>query len=370
MSTGLTRMTEDAESLLDQGRIVPALELLKEVRSLTRIPSRRLWMTFNIGVLYWDKLGDGLSARTEFLAAADMHGPELEETNARVLSANALENLMLSALSFEEFDAFTSRLMELAPEMPVVSGLPPTVHEIRDHAGPWSSVMIQLAMSNYDRNDSAQDRARYGVAKSTYHLLLANRKYLRLSRADWRLVVFEYAALALRMSGDCMNRRGESSPYPPEEFLPMLTDTVPFVDEYLSVFTGDDAIQKVRDEIQSILDGTLGHWTSASNARPDRESAPSAPDASTPYRCRRCGEPVPNLDDACPSCGKQSPLTPVVQLIFVAAVAAGLASWYFSASDPVWMRVLYALCGVCSVFFLVGPIVYQLVLAGLKKHNK
>src|SRR5271165_1434302 len=89
MSIGLTKMTEDAEKLLDQGRILPALELLKQTRSMTKIPVRRLFLTFNIGALYWDKLGDGLSARDEFLEAANAEGSDIDHTAARVLRANA-----------------------------------------------------------------------------------------------------------------------------------------------------------------------------------------------------------------------------------------------------------------------------------------
>ena len=78
MSFGLNKMAEDAEKLLDQGRILPALELLKRARGMANIPFRKLFLTFNIGALYWDKLGHGLAARDEFLATANSESPELE----------------------------------------------------------------------------------------------------------------------------------------------------------------------------------------------------------------------------------------------------------------------------------------------------
>src|SRR6202142_277874 len=209
MSFGLGKMVEEAENLLDQGRILPALELMKQARGMARGPFGKFFLRFNIGVVYWDKLGDGRAARNELLAAANFEGPELDAPAAREMQAGALENLMLSALSFEEFDNFTARLKAFAPEMPVVSGLPPAIAQMRDYGAPWSTALIQqMAMMNYNRNNPAQDRARYGVAKSTYHILLATRKQQRLSREDWRLVVFEYCALAMRMTNDCQIRRG------------------------------------------------------------------------------------------------------------------------------------------------------------------
>lgn len=363
-------MTEDAEKLLDQGRILPALELLKQTRSMTKIPVRRLFLTFNIGVLYWDKLGDGLSARDEFLEAANAKGPDLDHPAARVLRANALENLMLSALSFEEFDRFTASLRALAPEMPVVSGLPPVFEEMRDCGEPWSAALIHLAMSNYNRNNPAQDRGRYGVGKSTYHILLANRKQQRLSRDDWRLAVFEYCALAMRMANDCQNLRGgDADGHSPEEFLPMLADAIPYMDEYLSVFVGDEGMQQVRYNMQSILDNSRGRWATISPDQPGWKSSFPVSSAPATYRCRRCNKPVLNVAQACPACGNPSPLTALYPMICVAAIVAGWAVWHFAIAQPSWVRGLLALGAAAFIFGLVGPIMFQVWLGRLNKDS-
>jgi hypothetical protein len=296
MSIGLSKMTDDAEKLLDQGRILPALELMKQVRSMTKIPARWVFLTFNIGAVYWDKLGHGLSARDEFLEAANAQRSDTDHPAVRVMRANALENLMLSALSFDEFDDFTARLSALAPEMPVVSGLPPVIREMRECGSPWSSALFHLAMSNYNRNNPAQDRGRYGVAKSTYHILLATRKQQRLSRDDWRLAVFEYCALTMRMVTDCLNLRGgDADAHSPEEFLPILTEAIPYLDEYLAVFTGDEGMQQVRDNMQSILNNTRGRWAAISPGGPEWSSSFPVSGAPAIYRCRRCNKPIPNV---------------------------------------------------------------------------
>lgn len=268
MSFGLNKMAEDAEKLLDQGRILPALELLKRAREMARVPFRKLYLTFNIGALCWDKLGHGFAARDEFLATANSEGPELEHDGARVMRANALENLMLSAASFDEFDDFAARLTALAPEMPVLTGLPSVIHEIRDSGSPWSTALFQLAMTNYNRNNPAQDRARYGVAKSTYNILLATRKQLRLSRGDWRTAVHEHSVLGIRMAAECqILRGGDADVHSPEEFLPMLTDTICHLDDYLAMTPGDYDLQNVRDAARSFVNETRARWAALSMRR-------------------------------------------------------------------------------------------------------
>jgi hypothetical protein len=370
MSIGLSKMTDDAERLLDQCQLLPALELLKQARSITKISFRRLFITFNIGVVYWDKVGDGFSARDEFLAAANAQDPDLDHPSARVLRANALENLMLSALSFDEFDDFSGKLRALAPEMPVISGLPPVIHEMRDHGSPWSSALFYLASCNYNRNNPSQDRGRYGVAKSTYHLLLATRKQQRLSRDDWRLAVFEYCALAMRMANDCQNLRGgDGDAHSPEEFLPMLADAIPYMDEYLAVFTGDTGMQKVRDDMQSILDNTRRRWATITRDQPNWKGSFPVSDAPVIYRCRRCNKPIPNVAHACPACGNPSPLAALYPSICVAAILAGSAAWHFAAAQPLWVRALWAVGTAVFIFEVVGPIMFQVWLRRFKKDS-
>jgi len=273
-------------------------------------------------------------------------------------------------LSFEEFDNFTARLRALAPEMPVVSGLPPVIEKMRDCGEPWSTALIQLAMMNYNRNNPAQDRGRYGVGKSTYHILLGTRKEQRLSRDDWRLAVFEYCALAMRMANDCQNLRGgDADAHSPEEFMPMLADAIPYMDEYLAVFTGDEGMQQVRDNMQSIIDNTRGRWATISPDQPDCKGSSLVSGAPAIYRCRRCNKPVPNVAQVCPACGNPSPLAALYPSICVTAIVAGLAVWHFATAQPSWVRGLWAVGTALFILGVVGPIVFQLCLGRLKKNS-
>ena len=253
---GIDTLLTKANTLLREKRLLPGLEILEKLRAMTQLPERQLLLTFNIGVTYWDSIGDGINARREFLAAANLPLPASVDPSTRVLRANAIENLMLCALSFREFDSFTNKLEDLAPGMPIIGGLRPKIHEIANSGSGWSHAMFLLAMSNYNRNDPLLDRGRYGVAKSTYHLLLASHRELRLSREDWRLAIGEYCALALRMTGDCIKiRGGDNDTNSPDEFLVILTQAMPLVNEYVEAYPGDTEIMETRAGMKSLVEG-------------------------------------------------------------------------------------------------------------------
>jgi len=174
----------------------------------------------------------------------------------------------------------------------------------------------------------------------------------------------------------------------------MLTDAIPYVDEYLAVFTGDEVMQQVQHNMQSILNNTRGRWAAISLRGSARKSslpgAPtiyhtggrwtaippgvpelksSLPGASTTYHCRRCNKPVLDAARACPVCGNPSPLAALYPSICAAAIVAGLAAWHFAATQPSWARVFLAIGAALFVFALIGPILFQIGLATLKKKS-
>ncbi len=370
MSIGLTKMTEDAEKLLDQGRILPALELLKQARSMTSIPSRRLLFTYNIGAIYWDKLGDGMSARSEYTAAAGIETEPGSESMSRMLRANALENLMLSAVSYTEFDDFTARLRALAPEMTVVSGLPPDLHRMRDEGRPWSDALYQLATTNYDRNNPTMDRGRYGVGKATFHIMLVTRKQQRLSREDWRSAIHEYTVLAIRMASDCIFLRGgDDDPNSPEEFLPILTDALPLVEEYLEASPGDEAMHELRDDMQTMITNIRRRWAAISRVASTRTVKGEA-GAAAGYLCRKCHKPLPDPTEACPACGNAAPTMMLGPLIFIGSAVAAALAWKLFDARATWERGLIAAGAAVFVFLIIGPILFQISLAMLKARSE
>jgi hypothetical protein len=286
MSIGISKLFEDSERLMDKCRLTPAVRVLEKVRSMTKIPDRYAWATYNLGAIYYHLFGDGEAAREEFIAATakfDAHGYGKRPRFIQIHSA-AIENTMLMALSFEEFERLAERLKKLTPDAPVLAGLVPQVNDLKDRGGPWSDAMFKITYGYYNRNDPKLDAGRYGQAKSTYHVMLTNRRKLRLKREDWRLAVNEYAVLAMRMATDCWKRRGsESDPNSPEEYLPILTQTLPLIDEYLEANSGDDEIRQHRKIIQDMIAAPRQQW-STQNGR-DR----GMPDKTQYYVCQKCG---------------------------------------------------------------------------------
>ncbi|NMB62082.1 MAG: hypothetical protein GYA18_07055 [Chloroflexi bacterium] len=286
MSTDIEKLFEDGENLADQSRFLPAVETFKEAQRLTEIPWRRAWATYNLATIYWHHLGNGLEARHEFLAAiGDFeqfgHG---DTPIFKTVHANALENAMLCALSYDEFEELAGKLNAISPGIPILTGLVPDVNNHRDRGKPWSDSLFGLAGSYYNRSDPKLDAGRYGEAKSTYHLMLANRKQLRLSEENWRIAIYEFCALSMRMTSDCLKvRGGDDDQNSPEEYLPILTEAIPLVDEYLSLNSGDDIVQKVRADMEMMVIDIRRHWD-AMNAR--QNSVPG----KTFYRvCQQCG---------------------------------------------------------------------------------
>lgn len=76
------------------------------------------------------------------------------------------------------------------------------------------------------------------------------------------MIVLEYCALSMRMASDCMKvRGGDNDPNSPEEFLPILTEALPLVDEYLVTNSGDDEVKKVfRGGIEQMVVNYRRRW--------------------------------------------------------------------------------------------------------------
>jgi hypothetical protein len=262
------------------------VQTYKEARQLTKIPDRRAWASFNIGAILWHHLGDGLAARREFLASIDdfdTHGYG-QHPILKTIHANATENAMLCALSYDEFENLAAKLHTLAPGVPILIGLVPDVRDAREKGAPWSHELFSFAGSYYYRNDPKRDPGRYGEARSTYHLILTHRRELRVSRGDWRMALFEFCALSMRMASDCLRARGgDNDQNSPEEYLTILTEAIPLADEYLLLNSGDDLLTKVNTDMKEMVSSLRQHWAARNrrlNVMPKKSD----------YRvCQKCG---------------------------------------------------------------------------------
>lgn len=286
MNIGISKLFKDAESFADQRRLIPAVRALEEARRLTKIPDRRALASYNLGAILWHHLGDGLAARREFLASIadfDRHGYG-QHPKLRTVHANALENAMLCALSYDEFENLAARLHAVTPGVPILTGLVPEVRNGRERGDSWSDRLFGLAGTYYNRNDPRRDVGRYGEARSTYHLVLAHRREMRLSREDWRMALFEFCALSMRMASDCMKvRGGDEDPNSPEEFLPILTDAIPVADEYLGLNSGDVDLQKVRADMEQMVTHPRQRWAALN------ERSNEMPQKTDYQVCQKCG---------------------------------------------------------------------------------
>lgn len=286
MNNDISKLFKDAELLVDQGRLLPAVQTLEEARKLTVVSGQRAYVTYNLGAVHFHRLGNGKAARREFLTAIqdfEEHGSS-QHPFLRVIHANALENAMLLALSFNEFENLATRLEAVNPGVPILTGLVPTVKEARECGEPWRHLMLNFASRSYNRNDPKLDVGRYGQARSTYHLLLAHRRDLRVVREDWRLAVSEFCPLSMRMAADCMKvRGGDDDSHSPEEFLPILTEALPLVDEYLSYNSGDGTLKMFRGNMEEMVTNYRQRWASLQQER-------SVMPKKTDYQvCQRCG---------------------------------------------------------------------------------
>lgn len=290
MNPEIVKFFQQSESLADHGRFMPAIEALQNVRNMQAPPELKAFASYNIGVIYFQMLGHGEAARTEFLQAIErfeQHGYG-RNLQVNVIHANALENAMLCSLSFDEFENLAARLESLTPGVPIIVELVPEIKKRRAEGQPWRNQLFGFAYSCYNRNDPALDIGRYGQAKATYSLLLANRGMLRLSREDWRLAVFEATVLSMRMVSDCIKLRGgDSDAHSPEEFLPMITDVLPVLDNYLASNSGDEDLVKFRSDMEGIIDNCRKRWDSRYYA-PNYLTTDFSPNTQFQV-CQKCG---------------------------------------------------------------------------------
>ena len=226
---------------------------------------------YSLGEIHWHKLGNGVSARSCYQACIDdfeKHGYG-QSPDLRTVHANSLEKAMLCALSFDEFEDLAGRLRAISPRAPILSGLLPEVRTGRERGESWTRRLFALAASNYNRTDPRRDAHHYGEAKSAYQLMLANRPSLRVTREDWRMAIYENSFLALQLTNDCIAARGgDDDRNSPDEFLPILTETIPMVDEYLRFNPGDEDLVKVRANMERIVINARRRWGGGGVQRP------------------------------------------------------------------------------------------------------
>ena len=252
----------EAGKMLEQRRIMTARALYQT--ALKEHPASAAVVAYNRGALEFWFAGDGRSAREWFVRSLDEASagcPGVSGDSADELHANTLENLMLLALSYEEYEQFAEQLRALQPGNEILRDHLPKIRKMRDAGEPWSTAMQWMAFTHL-RHAGKRDPARYGAAAATAQLMLANRGQLRLSRDRHREVVLllagsrmhcvSYADLIMRRT----TQRSE-----PREFISLAEEAIPYVQEYLNANPDDtevaDTLSKLQQTVEDGLHGVV-----------------------------------------------------------------------------------------------------------------
>ncbi len=190
----LSDMLRAAAKLTDQRCYRLARQQYREISRQPLSSAGQYLLAYNRGVFAWVHLGDGIAAREHFSEAVELAKHGTSGPNREKVLANATENLMLLAVSYEEFFERASTLAKLSPEESILHQQLPHTREWQREGLPWSEVMTRRARAYWD-TDPQLDSGCYACGASILHVLLANRKSLRLNEETYRTWLHTYVTL-------------------------------------------------------------------------------------------------------------------------------------------------------------------------------
>ncbi len=270
MDAKLSSAMDTAVSMGKVGRLASARDEMLGALNDCRDSLGKVFAAYNLGALFWSHIGDGEKARKFYrllVEEADRLGIAKVQQAMPSIVGNTFENLMHLSLTYEEYSQWADRLRSIQPTDDVLRGMVPHIKDAQERGQPWSSVLESLAQDCYNRSDPSKDRGEYARANATYHLILLNRKAMRLSREAWSRVAYEFGTLALRVSDDAcktMERTGQRLDV--GEFRFVVDDARPLVQEYLAANPSDEKIRWLMDHVDGYLEAVEKHGA----ARPDR----------------------------------------------------------------------------------------------------
>jgi hypothetical protein len=335
-------LMQRVEKLLDAHRPLSAVDMLEP--ALDRFPSdvEKAILRYNLGVTYRSRLGDGVHARERFIASAQhfVAAGRLPDAVAALLP-NAIENLMVLAVSFEDYEKWGNELRRLHPGADILRGQAPEIIDLRNRGHSWSDAMEQIAIGYYSRSDPQMDPGLYGEAASLFHLMVTHRRELRVDREHWRRAVIELLVLRHRLLSDTAQKAEHEDPtIDPREFVSPVTNALSLARDYLAASPNDTNLDD--------LCANVRRWTDALSTprprRPESEhgNAAMSTRGSTPSNvsiaCPSCGRAIKTASLICPSCGHH-----LVNMPLVAFTGLGVGVLAFFglrqafASVPVWL---------------------------------
>jgi len=308
-------------------RPIAAITLLESVCEKIREHDSKGLVLYNIGCLYRSMMGDGVRARKYLLGACDELALVAGSNAARNIWPNALENLMILSLSYDEYAGYANELRRQKPSADILRGQLPLIKKTCEEGHAWYEVMDDIAHTYYDRGNAQRDAGLYGEGAAVFHLLLANRKELRVNREGWRRALLEYGNLCLRLGADTSMRAEKQNPAAnPQEAVPIVGAALPFIDEYVTANQNDKDAVFLRDSMR--------RWVERLS-----EAEPPQPFA---LNDGHDGEPPPMR------------MHVVLFKSTVAAIVAYFATGWMFGSAPAWVAVVVVLVVSTVVFWMAA----------------
>lgn len=332
-----------AEQAQSQGLLQSALTQWERSLQLAANADQRAFAAYQMGAFFWGELGDGVSARASFertvvewkKAVAANGGPLRRPIS---LLANAAENLMLLSLSYEEYERWAEELRREAPGEPILHEHVPSTREAVERGESWSQIMLAGGMG-YIRPGEVGGGVHPSSGACIFHLLIENRKALRLSRQGWHTAVLGYVAAMTevldRADGMILKSTGQRQP---GEMKVAYKKLLPFLSEYCAENPDDEPVLKTKEELERFL-------------RESETAAAAQPPAG----------PIPS------AAAPKAPLLPAPTpgMWFTAAVFLALGLWPFLSAAALGWKILGGL-GI----FIGGTGVLNLIVAHLQRRTK
>lgn len=245
----LKQLVHQASLACKEKRPYEAQELYERVLPYITNSVSKAAAVYQLGFVNRSLLGNGLEARRFFLAAVQTLKADATKTREY---AWACENLMLLSLSYDEYASWAEELRKLQPDEAILREQYPSVQKDRQKGLSWSDVLTGIASGYYSRDPARVDPGLYGEAAATYHVILANRRELRLGREAWAQAVIEHVALCIRLGNDTLNFAVKHRPLlNPLPYLAIGAAARGFIDEYLESNPADARVRGLQTQLSS-----------------------------------------------------------------------------------------------------------------------
>lgn len=246
-----------AEALVEQRKLRSAQTTLEEALAKFSDPVSQVLLSFQLGALYWGEIGNGEKARQFFKQTIDQYNKnsELQTASNQLppLEENSYENMMLLSLSYDEYQEWAGCLEVLEPTNDILNVQRPRVQELHERGFSWGSIMSAVMAGPHIMPETVSFGGRYASGAAILQLVLKHRRSVRLSREEWQTAAVGYGGAVLAAVseyGMTMHKlTGDDYAYP-HEFIFMIDDALPLVEEYVNANPSDEHGQKIFSDLK------------------------------------------------------------------------------------------------------------------------